>query len=287
MADDVLFTVDASQILAKLHFAGLQQIRHELKGGFIVNTGILNDDPNGIPDKLGKTRFDLKNSSGTYQLGYVVDVNLAPNGEYDKEAFKIQKQIDDLDKFRAQINADAQSKKLLSSNDAKDKKNVDEVKKRAQSIVDAAKNSAIAKSLKLDAIDFTHKDDMQKLMDDSFWKGMRDELNKALDEQQSSSSSKALKALDAALKNSSKIIEGYMVVFAGADNVNINENSIGIMQVSNEFSSPNSKGFVKLFEIQPIDDAEKEKIAATAKADPKNAKIKVCFYVQYTLNVEK
>ena len=64
MADDkILFTVDASQIIVKLHFAGRQAIKGDVSdfNGFIVNTGIINDNPNGDPDNIGKTKIDLKN----------------------------------------------------------------------------------------------------------------------------------------------------------------------------------------------------------------------------------
>ena len=76
MADDVLFEVDASQIVAKLHFAGLQATREGYHGGaFFVNTGMKDDDPKGEPDKIGKARFDLTNKSGTYQFGWVKPIN--------------------------------------------------------------------------------------------------------------------------------------------------------------------------------------------------------------------
>ena len=59
MADNKI-KVDASDILVKLHFSGLQKIRKSVKDlgdGFIVNTGIQNDNAQGTPEKVGKTKF--------------------------------------------------------------------------------------------------------------------------------------------------------------------------------------------------------------------------------------
>ena len=62
----MLFTIDASEILAKMHFAALQGAHGSTGKGFFVNTGIVNDRKNGSPEDIGNTRFDLKNDSSMY-----------------------------------------------------------------------------------------------------------------------------------------------------------------------------------------------------------------------------
>jgi len=77
MADkepEILFEVDAAKILAKLHLAGLQPCTYDQNKQFIVNTGIKNDDPKAKPEDPGKVEFDLGNSQGEYELGFVTAV---------------------------------------------------------------------------------------------------------------------------------------------------------------------------------------------------------------------
>lgn len=62
----MLFKIDASEILAKMHYAGLQNANSATGKGFFVNTGIVNDSESGSPENIGKTRFDLKNDSEMY-----------------------------------------------------------------------------------------------------------------------------------------------------------------------------------------------------------------------------
>ncbi len=70
MAKECLFDVNAGQILAKLHIAGLQAASPSIGGNsenlFIVNTGIQDDDPKAKPDDPKGVKFNLSNSSGKY-----------------------------------------------------------------------------------------------------------------------------------------------------------------------------------------------------------------------------
>ena len=50
MADAMLFEVDASKIVAKLHLAGRQPLKIEYgKGEFLANTGVVDDDVKATP----------------------------------------------------------------------------------------------------------------------------------------------------------------------------------------------------------------------------------------------
>lgn len=75
---EILFEVDASQLLAKLHLAGLQPCSYDQNKEFIVNTGIKNDDPKAKPENPGKVQFDLGNSQGQYELGFVTTIGPYP-----------------------------------------------------------------------------------------------------------------------------------------------------------------------------------------------------------------
>ena len=75
---EILFEVDASQLLAKLHLAGLQPCSYDQNKEFIVNTGIKNDDSKAKPENPGKVQFDLGNSQGQYELGFVTTIGPYP-----------------------------------------------------------------------------------------------------------------------------------------------------------------------------------------------------------------
>ena len=70
---EILFEVDASKILAKLHLGALEAVKQWLSEGFFVNTGIKNDNPSAKPDNPGNVEFDLTN--GTYEVGYVTSID--------------------------------------------------------------------------------------------------------------------------------------------------------------------------------------------------------------------
>ena len=68
MAEDKesLFTVNAGQILAKLHLAARQA--SELGLFYAVNSGMKDAALNDKPDNPGKALFDLTNKSGEYEV---------------------------------------------------------------------------------------------------------------------------------------------------------------------------------------------------------------------------
>lgn len=79
MASNILFKINAEEVLAKLHLAGRMACEgFDQNTSFIVNAGIKNDDHNASPDNPGKVKFMLDNSSGEYELGFVTQ--LGPYG---------------------------------------------------------------------------------------------------------------------------------------------------------------------------------------------------------------
>ena len=281
MADDVLFNVDASQIIVKLHFAGLQATRDGQKGGaFFVNTGIKDDDPKGTPEKIGKTAFDLKNSSNTYQFGYIVPITYTYGGNNKASLDDLSKDVSDVIDIVSHMDKDS----LLKPAD-KDKKNIETIDNKSKSIIELCKDNGIKlddgkTEITADKFNFKDSDQLKKL---------NDIIDKAKSDNKAANAGKSSfdVAFDEASAEAKKFIEKYMVVFAGKDNTAVTEENIGVMQVSNNLKGPNDASLVKMFEIQPITAQEKGKIEAEAKANPKNAVKTICFYVEYNLNVEK
>ena len=92
----------------------------------------------------------------------------------------------------------------------------------------------------------------------------------------------------------SDILLPYMQTFAGAENVKMKESDIATCFISESIKDSNSKGLVSsTFEIEPMQEAEQKKLEAAFrqklanKPDEDNCKHKMCFYVKYSLNVDK
>ena len=275
MADDtMLFTVDASDIIVKLHFSGLQAVRRDASqgNGFVVNTGIVDDDPQGSPEKLGKTKFDLKNQTGEYYAGIVTDFTYFTS-------FKLQNAITDVFKLRAKLYGNG--KKLLDpAGDEEDIKKFDEY---ANMIKDAFKKAGAKVP---DDESFHSEEGLIKVRDDAS-KIVNSDVSDDYDRQ-----------LSAKTVEVAKVIDKYMNVFAGADNTkDINKSNVIAMQVSNDFKSvKDCSKFIKDFKIQPISSKEQETIDAKLRQDSANSKdasgkvectARMCFYVKYVLKVEQ
>ena len=145
MADSVLFEVDASKIVAKLHLAGLQACRHNLdksKGEFVVNTGIVDDNPNGKPDDPGKTTFNLKNSSGQYQVGAVLEVSY-------KKSFGLQSAVDSIAKLTGELfGAKIDDKQISDKDKAEKSKELESSKKHVAALLGIDEDDKLLSDLK-------------------------------------------------------------------------------------------------------------------------------------------
>lgn len=87
--------VEMPKIVAKMHLAALMPFKEEVYGnksnpGFIVNTGIVNDDPERTPEDIGKVTFNFENPSEQYEVGYVVKIDA-------KKSFNTDKLVHDID----------------------------------------------------------------------------------------------------------------------------------------------------------------------------------------------
>ena len=270
MADSVLFEVDASQILAKLHLAGLQTFKTNDKAKeFIVNTGIKNDNPDAKPDNPGNVTFDLKNSSGEYEVGFVTEIQYKKTFKFEDD-FDINNGISQLEKI---ISSKSDSK-LDDKIDEKTEKEKTELQNRIREI------------LSLDDNDFPLND--------------LENINTLKDEKATELSNSSIDgyedAVNAKMPIALNMLNAYMKVFAGADNVKtINEDNIATIIISSNTKDSNDSSLVKMFEIVPISDAEQAKLTAQFRAiyqknpklDKPNCTQKVCFKIKYDLNVDK
>lgn len=267
-----MLTVDASQLVAKLHLAGLQA-SGKREGDFIVNTGIKNDSPNASPDNPGKVEFDLTGKK--YQVGYVTDVS------YYK-AFGLDDAMNSFEELRSKLKGDNSSIFDKTSKEYEDYENA------AQILLDVI-SSHEAGSVFKKVDDIQTDDDVKKLKD-----AVKDAAKTDNDQ------------YDRIMQGEKDVIAGilnnYMAAFVGKDNVTtkVTADNLATMTLSPIIKDANSKGLVNNFEIQPISDSEKDKLIAqfranfqkaleTQKIDPKfqNCNEKICFYVAYDLDVDK
>lgn len=251
MADEpkVLFEVDASKILAKLHLAGVQSIKLDV-GEFFVNSGIKNDDPNAKPDNPGKVEFDLTNAQGEYEVGYVGSI------KYER-SFDIQKKLDELAK---EFSKEAAGKELLAkTKDADDKHKKD--------LIDQLEKDAGIKVKSLEDIEAAQEE--AKKQNESNMEDYNDQRDK--------------------IKRKAAIaIKKYLTVFAGEDKAKgVSEDSLVMINISDKVKDSKDPALVKNFEIRPLSDKEKELMLKKFQADPKNCEERVCFKVGYTIEIEK
>ena len=262
MADSVLFEVDASQILAKLHLAGIQATKIGPES-FIINTGIVNDNPSAKPDKPGNVSFELKNSSGEYEVGYATWIEYHKSYDLDDSLSKLQKLQADLSGEKSKLDD--------KSSDPKVKKALEDLEKYKEKV---RKSVGFKDDVHLDT-----PEDIKKAKDAAKEVISNDEsgYNKAVEEKKT----EAVKALTSYLNN-----------FAGADNVE-KFTDAALIPITEKAKDSNDASLVKLFEIQKAPDQEVEKLVAQFKAnfdkDPKkpNCRQHVCFKVKYSLNIDK
>lgn len=258
MADNVLFDVDAAQILAKLHLAGIQSISIP-NDEFIINTGIKNDNPNAKPDNPGKVTFDLKNSTNEYQVGYTMFI------EY-KKSYGLDDQINKLEQLMANL---TDGKIDQKSTDPKVKKKIEEIEEKKKVL-----QQILGKDIKLDtAADVSQAKDKAKEVIKDNETDYKDAVKKANE-------------------YASKQLKTYLDNFAGADNVTSFKDA-AMITISDKAKDSNDKSLVSMFQIQEAPKAEVEKMVEQFKLayqkDPNkpNCKQHVCFVVNYTLNVDK
>lgn len=291
MADNVLFDVDASQILAKLHLAGRQPLTMS-ENQFIVNTGIVNDDLKAKPDKVGNVKFDLKNSRGVYEVGYVTVLSYRKNinAKNDKHAF---------DEYKKASERLVELYSLISGKDSEiektekdDKNNRDELDKLVKEFQSSKLPDWFKTIIKDNSIDITKAEGAAQLN-----KAISEKIEALNDDVNSSDTKNDTynAAVEALQTIAIEQLTTYMNGFAGKENIkNIDAKNVKMIVVSPKVKSPNDGSLVKMFEIQPIAPQEREKMLAqfALKYDPNdvnksNCDEKVCFKIKYNLNIDK
>ena len=281
MAENVLFDVDASQILAKLHLAGRQALKFDNTHLFIVNTGIQNDNLKATPDKIGNVKFDLKNASGEYEVGFVMEIQYRKNFDIDDNLKSINTQYDELVKLDELYEKTLGDKSNINdSADKKEAKEFDELANKLKPMLD--------KTMPDSSFDLKTKEGIKEVA--KFLSKKKENLIKQQEKDDAELNEIKKSAIDVAIK----YLTTYMTGFAGPDRVkNLNEDNIQMIQVSPTITELNDPKLVKLFSIQAIPSQENEKLIAHFRAtlskapDKKNCKEHVCFKIKYNLNIDK
>lgn len=142
MDADALFTINAGQILAKLHLAGKTQAPNFV----VINTGIKGESKSDTPENPGKTMFDFSNKTGEYEACFV-----ATGIEY-KEKLDLNK-----DPAIAKANKEIEKQKKAHAKLTDDQKSVSKaVQERNKQI------SKYLKDVKIDSSDEEIKEALEK-----------------------------------------------------------------------------------------------------------------------------
>ena len=154
---EILFDVDASKILAKLHLGALEAVKQWLSEGFFVNTGIKNDNPSAKPDNPGKVEFDLTN--GEYEIGYVTTVDYAAKTALNSSIEQITPLLSKIKVVGESLireEGESDDKPLLSKekNEQKQQKRDEHAQKMDQNVQEIYK--------KVDEILVSQKDNLEK-----------------------------------------------------------------------------------------------------------------------------
>lgn len=281
MADkepEVLFEIDAAKILAKLHLAGLQPCTYDQNKEFIVNTGIKNDDPKAKPENPGKVEFDLGNSQGEYELGFVTSVTYKFHQQSGVRS--VLSKIDKLASELAVAEKDKEKKPILAKQEEEDNKKKQEIK-------DILDDPAAQDVLKKSKIDYTKfKFDSQEGVN-----AVREELKKHINDldDESADEDDRAKQIERARGDAIGVLKTYLNVFVGPDKVSsVKDDDVVTITVAPAVKSSSDNGLVANYEIQAISDQERAKMQKQFEANPKkDAEEKVCFKIGYTVQIDK
>lgn len=281
MADkepEVLFEIDAAKILAKLHLAGLQPCTYDQNKEFIVNTGIKNDDPKAKPENPGKVEFDLGNSQGEYELGFVTSVTYKFHQQSGVRS--VLSKIDKLASELAVAEKDKEKKPILAKQEEEDNKKKQEIK-------DILDDPAAQDVLKKSKIDYTKfKFDSQEGVN-----AVREELKKHINDldDESADEDDRAKQIERARGDAIGVLKTYLNVFVGPDKgSSVKDDDVVTITVAPAVKSSSDNGLVANYEIQAISDQERAKMQKQFEANPKkDAEEKVCFKIGYTVQIDK
>ena len=286
MADNMLFEIDASKIVAKLHLAGLSQAKAKFEGkdSFIVNSGIVKDDPSASPEDPGKVEFDL--ALKAYKVGYVTSVQF-----FDPSSLSVLSSM----MSRVQELWNQLYGKDSKIDDKEKSKEFEEYKSIGDSILQFLKSKDI-KDKDIDALDSIA--DIGASNEDS--SKYFDAIKNAIQTVQASGSTAIEKIKEEKASIAADVLKTYMENFAGKDKASsISKSTLGAIAVPEDAKDANSvakKGEIQEAPKQEVDKARASALANfkealrsgdAAKKDYKNATQKICFYVDYTLDIDK
>ena len=275
---EILFEVDASKILAKLHLAGLQPCTYDQNKEFIVNTGIKNDDPKAKPDNPGKVEFDLSNSNGEYELGFVTTITY----KFFQQAGvrHILQKIDSLASKLAVSQKDKEKSPLLAKQQDEDQKIVQELK----DLLNDKDAQDILKNSKIDYTKFSF--DSQESTN-----AVREELKNHINDLDAKAKEEddRDKEIARAKADAIGVLKTYVNVFAGPERASsINDNEVVMITVAPTVKSSTDKALVANYEIVPISDKDRAAMQKQFEASKgKDAEEKICFKIGYTVQIDK
>ena len=287
-----LFDVNAQQIIAKLHLAAKEQANVGANT-IIVNTGIVNDK-NAKPENPGDVSFDLKNSSHTYQVGIIQQI------QYSIDFNDPNIVLANLNKLKSLIINDIE-KKGITDKDIKQTPAIDELKEKINQTLKNAKNPNVAAiKSQLDSNINKSSDEIKNdkdAMSLTTSEGIQHTITKLEEiiknEKNAPRKDGKAQQIEKTLATVIKQLTAYLITFAGKDNVKtISKDNIMIFDVPNNIKNANDKRLVSTFQIQPAPEAEIEAMNAKFKSTAKDGIAQkcisnMCFCVNYTLEVEK
>ena len=267
MADDkeALFTVNAGQILAKLHLAARQDSEHDIFYAF--NTGIKDETKDDTPEKPGKAIFDLTNKSGEYEVCFVTRAPIEYNPQIVLSAMpSVSKDLEKYNSLKEKLEKDKEADKKKGATDAPNPnilKSEEELKKLKTKIFNEIKKTGV------------------KLEDDDTFEEANkkvDEENKLRKDRQDDNMSKYNK------KDVAKYINEYFKTFSGKDAKTVKEDQL----VQLQFDDANLKSRQPTIEDYKIFGMDEKQIEEWNKSILKDLSKKVQLNIGYKVgfNVE-
>lgn len=278
-----LFEVDASQILAKLHLAGLQPVALQ-SNQFIVNTAIKNDNPKADPNNPGKVTFDLSNASGEYFVGFVTEIKYS-----DKTSGENSDVLKDLARLQHVIQSSSNSTNdpITKKIDKKKTKELAAAKNELKKLYDDNKEMFDQAIKTIRDFDITND---QEITPDTIEK-LHTAVKNTLAQQ--STNSKDVKITPRAVEitnafgNAVAQLKTYMVNFAGPDKGDKIDDNCAVLPISNSVTDSNSSGLItSTFSIAERSEVETEKITAAAQSGEVVTE-KICFAISYGIELNR
>lgn len=267
MADDkeALFTVNAGQILAKLHLEGKKVAPNFI----VINSGMKDEADGDTAENPGKSLFDMTNKTGEYEVCFVTDVPFQYKEEIvlsaQPEIKKAQEKLSDTKDAVGEAEHKDSGKGITSQQKDEAPKANAEVKK-AQQDLNAAAQKATGAKIPKDAT--------------------AEERKEAIDKENEKREADKKKNLDVWKKNAIDQMNEYFKTIAGKDAKKITEKDLVIVQFPEEYSKL-SDFEVKDFKIQGMKDAELEKWhKQAAQNQDKVQKVRLGFKATFNVEVE-